>query len=167
VNDGRSLDFIADESVDFAFSFDSLVHAEVDVIRDYLAQLSAKLKVNGIGFIHHSNLASYRDPVTKELPAGFENRHWRATSMSAEIFNECGEAADLRCVTQEKINWGGEELIDVFSTFTRNESVWSRLNRILENSQFMDEAYLLKRLSRLYSVDGWRDPSLQSKSPER
>ena len=32
VNDGRSLDMIEDGSVDFAFSFDSLVHADAEVI---------------------------------------------------------------------------------------------------------------------------------------
>ena len=32
VNDGRSLDMIEDGSVDFAFSFDSLVHADAEVV---------------------------------------------------------------------------------------------------------------------------------------
>src|SRR6476620_7829470 len=31
VNDGRSLEIIPDESIDFVFSFDSLIHAEADV----------------------------------------------------------------------------------------------------------------------------------------
>jgi ubiquinone/menaquinone biosynthesis C-methylase UbiE len=59
-NDGRSLSMIADETIDFVFSFDSLVHAEADVIRCYLQQLGRKLKRNGIGFIHHSNIGQYR-----------------------------------------------------------------------------------------------------------
>src|SRR4051812_41608893 len=36
VNDGRSLEMIGDNTIDFVFSFDSLVHAESDVIQDYL-----------------------------------------------------------------------------------------------------------------------------------
>ena len=40
VDDGRSLDMVETESVDFTFSFDSLVHAESDVIRAYLERLA-------------------------------------------------------------------------------------------------------------------------------
>ena len=36
VNDGKSLAMVEDASVDFAFSFDSLVHVEADVIAAYL-----------------------------------------------------------------------------------------------------------------------------------
>ncbi|MBI2949236.1 MAG: class I SAM-dependent methyltransferase [Verrucomicrobia bacterium] len=59
VNDGQSLDMVADQSIDFVFSFDSLVHAEADVLETYLQQLARKLTRNGAGFIHHSNAARY------------------------------------------------------------------------------------------------------------
>jgi SAM-dependent methyltransferase len=58
-NDGFSLDMIKDNSVDFVFSFDSLVHVEENVIDSYLSQVSRKLTQNGVGFIHHSNLGSF------------------------------------------------------------------------------------------------------------
>src|ERR671937_2540807 len=51
VNDGRSLAMVEDESVDLAFSFDSLVHADLDVLASYLDQLARKLKRDGVGFI--------------------------------------------------------------------------------------------------------------------
>ena len=57
VNDGLSLPFVGDGSVDFVFSFDSLVHVEADVIESYLNELGRILKPGGAGFIHHSNLA--------------------------------------------------------------------------------------------------------------
>ncbi|UCG78182.1 MAG: class I SAM-dependent methyltransferase [Nitrospirota bacterium] len=60
VNDGSSLDMILDGSVDFIFSFDSLVHAEDDVMSGYIDQFSRILKEDGAGFIHHSNLGEYR-----------------------------------------------------------------------------------------------------------
>ena len=63
VNDGRSLEMIEDNSIDFVFSFDSLVHVEADVLESYLRQLSSKLKPNGVGFIHHSNIGRYRMTV--------------------------------------------------------------------------------------------------------
>lgn len=72
VNDGKSLEIVDDQSIDFVFSFDSLVHSEADVIEKYLEQLSRKLKPNGIGFIHHSNLAHYQEvsgPTHARVPA--------------------------------------------------------------------------------------------------
>src|SRR5437879_6478092 len=56
VNDGTSLSMIPDGSLDFVFSFDSLVHAEADVIAAYIRQLAKKLAPNGVGFLHHSNI---------------------------------------------------------------------------------------------------------------
>ena len=59
VNDGSSLAMVPDRSIDFVFSYDSLVHVESEVIQTYLAQLAKKLKSNGVGFIHHSNIGEY------------------------------------------------------------------------------------------------------------
>ena len=63
VNDGKSLPMVEDASVDFAFSFDSLVHVEADVIAAYLDQLGKKLKPGGFAFLHHSNLRAYRNSI--------------------------------------------------------------------------------------------------------
>lgn len=60
VNDGFSLAVVPDGSVDFAFSFDSLVHTEKDVLESYVAQLGAELTTDGMGFFHHSSLGTYR-----------------------------------------------------------------------------------------------------------
>ena len=60
VNDGRSLAMLPDGSIDFAFSFDSLVHAEADVLESYLQQLALKMTNDGVGLIHHSNLGQYK-----------------------------------------------------------------------------------------------------------
>ena len=60
LNDGKSLAMVEDRSIDFAFTFDSLVHVESDVIAAYLQQLAKKLKPGGYAFLHHSNLESYR-----------------------------------------------------------------------------------------------------------
>lgn len=60
VNDGATLDMIENGSVDLAFSFDSLVHSEADVIESYISELSKKLSEDGVGFVHHSNMANIR-----------------------------------------------------------------------------------------------------------
>lgn len=66
VNDGTSLDMVEDCSIDFIFSYDSLVHAEDAVLRGYAAQFARKLRPEGVAFIHHSNLGSFRRRVAVE-----------------------------------------------------------------------------------------------------
>jgi SAM-dependent methyltransferase len=46
-NDGKSLAMIPDRSIDFAFSFDSLVHADAVTVKTYLHQLATKFAPNG------------------------------------------------------------------------------------------------------------------------
>ena len=89
INDGRSLDMIENRSINFVFSFDSLVHAEADVLESYLDQLSNKLKPHGVGLIHHSNLLQYREvlSIVDSIPEEFQEaiiatqlmapRHWQ------------------------------------------------------------------------------------------
>lgn len=148
VNDGKSLPMVADGSVDLAFSFDSLVHTESEVVEGYLGELGRKLSPDGIGFIHHSNLAALVDPATGELP--FENRHWRAASMSAERFRElCGQAS-LTCIVQEVVNWGGPHLTDCLSVFTPRGSRHARPLVARKNPDFMDEALRLAATTAFY-----------------
>jgi SAM-dependent methyltransferase len=162
VNDGRSLAMVADESVDFVFSFDSLVHAEGDVLAAYLDQLGRKLKQHGVGFFHHSNAGAY--PVLTNLALRTPDRFrrplikkgvlpdlyaWRAKAVTAESFASQCEAVGLACVAQEKINWGrGIYLTDVLSIFTRRGSRWERPKRIRRNPLFRWEA---RRMAALYA----------------
>src|SRR3954467_3363469 len=118
VNDGRSLEMVEDGSVDFAFSFDSLVHAEPDVLAGYLEQLARKLKPTGVGFIHHSNLGEYRvlNALSRRVPnriraplvrrgALVDVYAWRSGEMTASLFAEFCDRAGLEVVSQELITW--------------------------------------------------------------
>jgi hypothetical protein len=139
---------IPDDSIGLAFSYDSLVHVESDVLKSYLEHLATKLKPHGVGFFHHSNLGAFVDSTTGRLP--FENFHWRSETMSARLFaQQCNEAG-LQCIGQEIINWGGEEMIDVLSLFTKRGSPVARENVIIENRHFMTEADYYKQLSKIY-----------------
>jgi ubiquinone/menaquinone biosynthesis C-methylase UbiE len=185
VNDGRSLNMVSNESVDFVFSFDSLVHAEADVIKAYLTELAAKMKPNGAGFIHHSNIGAYPrslafakkvpeqirnfkvlnlllnafgkrppiEPRTSLIIRGFliNTSNWRAESMTGALFEEFCRRAGLRCICQERINWGhGRHLTDCFSVFTREGSIWDRPTQIIKNPNFMLEARRVSELARVY-----------------
>lgn len=148
VNDGRSLEMIPDRSVDFVFSFDSLVHAEQDVLRSYVHELSRKLVPEGIGFLHHSNLGAFSDHAMGDYHE--PGPHWRARSMSAELFRTFCVEAGLRCIGQEIINWGGEILHDCFSLITPAGSGDGRPCPVWENSGFMAEAHGLGAVARHY-----------------
>ncbi|MCD4812948.1 class I SAM-dependent methyltransferase [bacterium] len=148
VNDGKSLDMIEDNSLDFVFSFDSLVHAEDAVLETYLDQLSHKLKKDGAIFMHHSNLGSRLDLLKKPE---FE-RAWRDTTMTAEKFSIFCDSTGLQCISQELINWANPSdcLIDCFSIAVPKNSKWSRPLQISENGHFMAEAKAVSKLAPLY-----------------
>ena len=165
-NDGLSLEMVPDGEVDFAFSFDSLVHAERDVLESYVHELARKLGPQGVAFIHHSNVGAYRDAQTGKLP--FANAGWRGLTMSAALFEQfCGEAG-LCCIGQELVNWKTEAALnDCFSLLTRPGSPFARPNRVLENDGFMDEAARLARLARLYGSGGFGARADQADEPAR
>jgi ubiquinone/menaquinone biosynthesis C-methylase UbiE len=168
VNDGKSLAMIPDQSIDVVFSFDSLVHAEADAIQAYLNQLARKLKPNGVGFIHHSNIGRYRKifsasqtipgPVRKFLIKRglLDLPHWRGFTMTARRFEEQCDEAGMQCISQELVNWGTKRLIDCFSLFTPKMSTWARPNEIVENRSFMREADSIRRISGLYATEHLR-----------
>lgn len=147
VNDGTSLAMAADRSIDLAFSFDSLVHAERDVIAGYLGELRRVLAEDGVAFLHHSNMAAY--PIGSYDP---NNIHWRATTVSAEVLAELARSEDLSAVGQENVMWGNDSLLnDCFSVITRSGSRWDRDNVVVENRDFSRvEIGFSKRLASQY-----------------
>jgi len=166
VNDGRSLAMVPDGSIDFAFSFDSLVHADAGVLDAYLAQLGTKLGADGVAFLHHSNSGAYLAPLRRwaeraRVPAVGDrvshrlNRNWRSDDMTAERFASLASAAGLRCVIQERINWLSRLPNDCFSIVTRPGSRWDRPARSVQNLGFMGEMRRLRQLSGLHG--GGRD----------
>lgn len=164
VNDSSSLDFVEKKSVDFLFSFDSLVHADPEVIEIYLRQLGSILKPNGVGFIHHSNLGQYRQFISPEhgIKCMIDNlldkmglrkkliTHWRDQNMTAQLFEKFCSDSGLDCISQEIINWGNPYPIDCISLFTPKGSVWSRPNNKILNSSFVKEGGYISKLSGLY-----------------
>ena len=60
--------------------------------------------------------------------------------MTAEKFKNQAEKANLQCLNQEIVNWGGKRLIDCFSTFTHQDNANKRESRIIRNNEFMKEA---------------------------
>lgn len=162
IGDGRSLPGIEPMSLDFVFSFESLVHAEADVMGAYLQAIAEALKPGGAAFLHHSNLGQHLDYFrrTDWLPkpwrrplkrAGWlDFGEWRAHSMTADRFVQLCPPG-LHCSHQELVPWGGKRLIDCFSTVIKTDSPGPPAR--LENTRFIARAYAIQRLARLYCAD--------------
>jgi 2-polyprenyl-3-methyl-5-hydroxy-6-metoxy-1,4-benzoquinol methylase len=159
-NDGRSLASVADASIDFVFSFDSLVHVEADTLDGYLSQFRRIMRPKAVAFLHHSNFGAHATgpylsklsqlPVMRQLArrTGLikPNPHWRAETVSAGTVRALCEGHGLQCVRQEIIVWGGDVLNDCFSTITLAGSTASSCE-VVVNRGFMVEAAEAKKAS--------------------
>jgi SAM-dependent methyltransferase len=162
LNDGRSLDMIADDSIDFVFSHDALTFTEAADLEHYLRQLAAKLRKNGVAFLHHSNLGAYWYYRTLsqrwiKLLRRFkfiENDSWRAYSVSAEGLRKVCDEAGLRCITQELLLWWTKKtFLDCYSVIVRQDSPRSRELKVFRNFDFMNQRSYLSRLGKFYDPE--------------
>lgn len=165
VADGRSLPMIAERSVDLAFSFDSLVHAEADVLKAYAHELARTLKPDGVGFLHHSNMGAYARAAerARRMPEPLRRRlvirgllvnvyAWRAESATAERFAGLCADAGLACASQELIAWEyGRQLTDVISLVTPAGSRWERPTVTVRKPDFKREARNIASTAPLYA----------------
>jgi len=161
VNDGTSLDMVKENSLDFVFSYDSLVHAEADVMHEYICQLSGKLSSNGVAFLHHSNIGEYKDQAAELVSNGKD--HGRAFSVTAELIRKEIERAGLACISQEVFNWGGALMTDCITVFTKKGSKYEMPYVSLRNCDFMLEAEKIHALSSLYGEKAFHASSMDVK----
>ena len=143
LNDGKTFHNTKNESIDFIFSWDSLVHAEKDVLLDYVKESLRCLREDGIAMFHHSN-------TSKSNYA--ENNHWRANVSGSEVKDYIIEN-DGSVLIQEFITWDSEngEYSDCITTFSRkrdfdfiglNNTHFSIVRK--ENSRILSKYELIK-----------------------
>jgi SAM-dependent methyltransferase len=152
LNDGRTLPGVADRSVNFVFSFDSLVHVDLGIVSAYLGEIRRTLAPGGVAFIHHSNFARFIDPETGKTL--IENLHWRDPGVSADLVLREATGAGLRVLVQEQVNWGCEDLIDALTLFGRDDDFPASPPRRLENREFMREATSVANLASTWTEAG-------------
>jgi len=168
VNDGSSLKMVPDNSIDFLFTYDSLVHAGKEVLQSYVQQTASKLTKNGVAFIHHSNCGAY-DSYFKwidwlkpeRLPRGRRflmrtgiletSDSMRDRGMTAELFRQMAQDAGLRVIGQELHNWNSYRLIDCISLVTKPGSRFDREYRLLINRSFERQSHEIGRLAPVYA----------------
>ncbi|SOE82109.1 Methyltransferase domain-containing protein [Caballeronia arationis] len=140
-NDGTSLDCAESGSIDFLFSFDSLVHATSEVIAAYVPEILRVLTPSGVAFIHHSNW--------KESGDGLSNEHGRASDVAADDVVKMISNAGGKVIIQEKINWGYDaQCIDCLTLFG-----WKGPDEpvVMENHDFMLEGHNIRKYQSPYS----------------
>jgi ubiquinone/menaquinone biosynthesis C-methylase UbiE len=173
-NDGMSLAMIPDRSVDFVFSFDSLVHADHAVMSAYLGEIQRLLRDDGSAFLHHSNLGELRSAyhllsrcrllrrLLMRLNMLRDLRHSRDLSVSAHLVEQLAKQHGLQCVVQELVRWrDSTTAIDCLSTIVKCDSPRARSNHVVRNLRFMQEAEIARRRSEIY------ESSTQLGAPER
>jgi SAM-dependent methyltransferase len=153
-NDGYSLEEAEDGSFDFIFSFDSLVHVELDIFKSYVPQILRKLNMNGVAFIHHSNLGAFGTALG--MP------HARAQSVSRQNIESLIVESGGQVLIQEVITWVGNVPQDCLTLFSKRAGKDVKAVH-LHNLQFMEEAEVVRQFQAPYSqIDGGR-----GQQPER
>lgn len=165
-NDGTSLDFLDDKSIDFVFTFDALPLVDPPTLEAYMGQLPRILKDDGCAFLHHSNLGAYDQLYRKvrKIPYAEEflqaiglldrNLYWRDSGVSADLVQQLAAKYGLVCVSQELIRWGTKHLlIDAFSVVTHETPREMRSCQRLRNTFFDSEAANLRQLASLYATE--------------
>ena len=157
VNDGKSLDVVGNASFDFIFSYDSLVHADMDAIEPYVRQIVSRLTPDGVAFIHHSNLAAvppaeYENHEKPFVASGYGNR---SKDVSGAAVVALIEDSGGRVLVQEIYGPAPGFSSDCFSTFCRVGAHQNFERQLLHNRVLLSrEGALAKEVFQHYQRIG-------------
>lgn len=116
VNNGRSLSMVADESISFVYTFDSMVHFDKSVVREYVQEIARILQPGGKAFLHHSNYGSIAPN------SDWAHNPGNRSDMSAEIMRQYAQEQGLEIAFQRlsgtQDGWGIDDL-DVLTLLRR------------------------------------------------
>ena len=120
VNNGKSLNGVKDNYVDFVWSYDSFVHMDKDTIESYLNELFRVLKSDGKAIIHHAGrrhaflwlgFLRHKGKIARHfyklISMGKlrDDDGWRS-NMSKKLFKEL--AVDKGLVVEAQMQWWGK-----------------------------------------------------------
>lgn len=108
LTDGDGLKGIPSSSLTFVYSWDSMVHFDKLVVRDYVKEIARVLKPNGTAFLHHSNLGAISPN------SDWSKNHGSRSDMSAELMRTYADEASLAIKFQRLSGradgWGMDDL---------------------------------------------------------
>jgi SAM-dependent methyltransferase len=153
LGDGMSLAGIEDATVDFIFSFFSLVHADEATMRGYLLEVARALNSTGGAFVHHSNAGACLGGDPRE---DARLHDYRDAGVSAATIEARAEEVGLICRGQELFGWDTDQLpTDCFSVLVKPGSLWAKSNKIIHNRDFCSEVERLGQLAEIYGAYGY------------
>ena len=112
VNDGHSLSEIPSGYITFMYSWDSMVHFDKLVIRDYIREFGRTLSSGAAGFVHHSNYGRISQS------SDWKSHPYYRSNMTKELFVEYCSENKLNVVFQKVFDWGEKDL-DCISIFEK------------------------------------------------
>src|SRR5258708_2803897 len=140
-NDGTSLPGIKNSSCDLVFSFDSLVHADLEILQAYIPEIIRVLAPSGVAFIHHSNLLAFNGSLGQP--------HGRSLTVSADNVARAVELAGGSVLIQEIINWGSEHMHDCLTLFGRRSATSN--SSTVDHPPCMSAASIIQDFQALWS----------------
>jgi ubiquinone/menaquinone biosynthesis C-methylase UbiE len=121
VNDGTTLRFISDETIDFVWSYDVFVHIERAETKRYIAEFARVLRDGGTAVIHHPNshrallsakalLVNASGPLRKTITKQIFRRYGNMgrSLMSGETIKKLAKGTGLQPILQTD-TWGARK----------------------------------------------------------
>jgi len=107
VTTGNSLP-VSSDSISFIYSWDSMVHFDKLVVRDYVHDVFRALKPGGTAFLHHSNYG------TIAPDSSWTKNHGNRSDMTADLMRQYAQEAGLNIKFQRlsgiSDGWGMDDL---------------------------------------------------------
>jgi ubiquinone/menaquinone biosynthesis C-methylase UbiE len=107
VTTGNSLP-VPSDSISFVYTWDSMVHFDKLIVRDYVHDVFRALKPGGSAFLHHSNYG------TVAPDSSWTKNHGNRSDMTAELMREYAQEAGLKIKFQRLSGtadgWGIDDL---------------------------------------------------------
>jgi ubiquinone/menaquinone biosynthesis C-methylase UbiE len=99
LNNGADLAQLETKGFTFLYTFDAMVHFDIELVIAYLPEFARVLKPGAYALVHHSNYTAN--------PGGDfrQNPHWR-NFMSADIFKHVATRSGLTVLHQNIFSWG-------------------------------------------------------------
>lgn len=106
LNNGFDLDGLEDNCYTFLYTFDAMVHFDLEIVASYVPEFYRVLKPGAYAFIHHSNFSDKPgNDFTRNGP------HWR-NFMSADVFRHIAMHSGFVVEEQALMSWGAAENVD-------------------------------------------------------
>ncbi len=112
INNGKDLHMIGDGLISTIYCWDSAVHFDKEVLKQYIAEFARVLRTGGKGFVHHSDLGSKAHKNIKHNPHARSN-------MSRLLFSAYCQEYGLKVISQVDIPWG--EIVDCATIFIKGD----------------------------------------------